>query len=81
MKILITGITGFVGSHLAEYYLKAEQRITVLEGQTNISDVKEELKLKDTQIKELLERMKIQELEMDILKNKLDIEKTKNAKK
>ena len=29
MKILITGITGFVGSHLADYCLSLEQQVEV----------------------------------------------------
>lgn len=55
--------------------------LSIFESQPDLTGVHKELKEKDTQIKELLERMKIQELQMDILKNSLELEKQKNGKK
>ena len=57
MKALITGITGFVGSHLAEYLLK--QNVEVLgtyrwrSPLENIKDIKDKIKLVNCELRDL----------------------------
>ncbi len=57
MKVLITGISGFVGSHLAEYYLKQKNyevfgTFKWRSNLENIIHVKEKLKLHECDIKD-----------------------------
>lgn len=66
---------------LREMYLQGELAVTVFEGKADLTELNKSMNEKDAQIKELLERQKIMELKMDIMENRLEIEKAKNGKK
>ena len=73
---------------LGEYYKKGELKITILEAPPDLSGVKEELKEKDQQMKDMFKEMelmkqKIHLLEMESKQKDMEIsiEKIKNGKK
>ncbi|MFC1703862.1 GDP-mannose 4,6-dehydratase, partial [Candidatus Omnitrophota bacterium] len=59
MKILITGITGFVGSHLAEYILRLKQRHKVSgicrwrSPRNNLSNIYQKISLLDADLHDI----------------------------
>jgi integrase len=66
---------------LADYYKKAESRITVLESKTDLSEVQEQLIEKDREIQDLqrqIDDMNNKMLQLLIENNKNEIEKLKN---
>jgi len=65
---------------LADAYKKGIPSLLIFSSQPDLTDVNESLAKKDKQIKELMEKVQIQTLRMDILENKLEIEKSKNGK-
>lgn len=69
----------YTTEQLGEYYKKAEQQITILESQPDLSGVHEQLKEKDGQISDLREEM--QERKMEILELRLTLQEIKNKKK
>lgn len=66
---------------LAQKYLEHMQNLLIYEREADISDIHKQLKEKDQQIEKLLKAQKIMQLELDIIKNKLEIEKQKNGRK
>jgi len=66
---------------LNDLYKQGMHSLLVFEHPTDISDVHEELKQKDKQLMQLQETVKIMELRMQGLENKLEIEKIKNGNK
>lgn len=69
MKIMITGGSGFVGSHLSEYLLKKDHKIIIVtrKNTKNIEKIKKYLKV------EKIDVTNFSKLEKCILKNKPDI--------
>ncbi|MFC1594565.1 GDP-mannose 4,6-dehydratase [Candidatus Omnitrophota bacterium] len=65
MKILITGITGFVGSHLAEYILTLAQRHTIFglcrwrSPRNNLSKIYEKISLLDADLSDMSSLMRL----------------------
>jgi len=67
---------------LIPFYMKAYSSMLIFEKEsTDVTDIRQQLQKKDGQIQKLLESQKIMELEIDIIKNKLEMEKIKNGKK
>ena len=57
MKVLITGASGFIGTHIAEKLLKSKYEILLISRKSNISDkfnfLKADLEIRDTYIREV----------------------------
>jgi integrase len=62
----------FTQDQLAEYYKKAEAKLTILESQPDLSGINESLKEKDEEIAQLKEKAKLQEMRLDIMALKLE---------
>jgi len=78
----------FTEDELGKAYQKGVKELLIFETSPDLTETNKEIKdlkkageEKDQQIKELLERIKIQEMKMDILENKYEIERIKNGKK
>ena len=73
MKILITGAAGFIGFHLANYYLKKKYDVIGIDNLDNYYSVK----LKKKRVDLLKKNKKFRFIKIDIASNKL--EKTLNT--
>ena len=67
----------YTQKQLGEMYSKGMHRLMVFEATPDLQ-VQEQLAEKDAQITDLRERLRIQEMKMDILENKYEVEKLKN---
>jgi len=67
MRVLITGITGFVGSHLAEYILASQRGVEVVgtkrwrSPRENISDIEDQITLLDCDLTDLSSLLRVLE--------------------
>ncbi len=69
MKVMITGGAGFIGSHLADYLLKKQEKITIItkKNTKNIEHIREKLDIEKIDVTNFVK------LEKCIIKNKPDV--------
>jgi len=71
----------YTEEELGEWYKKGMHALLIFETQPDLTGLQEDSKKKDEQIKELMEKIKIQELRMDVMEVKLQQEKAKKGSK